>query len=248
MHRSHAYLYQILDTHSAHTMSLQARKQAVTLLGILAFTTVRLQELVVLDLLRSRHRHSYPRPAYGRQEKDVKCVFTHPKSRLWPRSAEAHPSRHVRTICRVSLPFLVANFTRDLPFRSAFDNYFLQAQQIRQLVRDDFERVLRHPSALSPPSKDTTSQGTGVDFLLCPTAIGTAPSLDDAKNMSELEVYLQDVLTVPTSLAGLPTLSVPVGLGDDGWLLGVSLTAQWGHDEAVLKLGEFVEGLVDAEL
>lgn len=61
--------------------------------------------------------------------------------------------------------------------------------------------------------------------------------------MSELEVYLQDVLTVPTSLAGLPTLSVPVGLGDDGWPLGVSLTGQWGHDEAVLALGDIVDGI-----
>ncbi|KLO19288.1 amidase signature enzyme, partial [Schizopora paradoxa] len=123
----------------------------------------------------------------------------------------------------------------------AFDNYFLQAQQIRKLVRDDFERVLRHPSALSSPSKDATLRRSGVDFILYPTAIGSAPSLDEAKNMSELEVYLQDVLTVPTSLAGLPTLSVPIGLGDDGWPLGASLTGQWGHDESVLELGDIVE-------
>lgn len=126
--------------------------------------------------------------------------------------------------------------------RSAFDNYFLQAQQIRKLVRDDFQRVFRHPSVLSTSSSLTDH--TGVDVLLYPTAIGTAPSLDDAKNMSELEVYLQDVLTVPTSLAGLPTLSVPVGLGEDGWPLGVSLAGQWAFDEAILKLGDIVEGLV----
>lgn len=126
---------------------------------------------------------------------------------------------------------------------SAFDNYFLQAQRIRKIVRNDFQRVFRHPNALSL-SSDQPTQADGVDVLLYPTAIGTAPTLDDARKMGELEAYLQDVLTVPTSLAGLPTLSVPIGLGDDGWPLGVSVAGQWGFDEAIFKFGGIVEGLV----
>jgi len=88
------------------------------------------------------------------------------------------------------------------------------------------------------------AKSDGVDVLLYPTAIGTAPSLDEAKEMGELEAYLQDVLTVPTSLAGLPTLSVPIGPGEDGWPLGVSVAGQWGFDDAILKFGDILEGLV----
>lgn len=70
---------------------------------------------------------------------------------------------------------------------------------------------------------------------------------------------MQDVLTVPASLAGLPALSVPVPaacrrrLGeqgeesvddvDDGWPVGVSVVGQWGCDELVLKVGEMIEGI-----
>jgi hypothetical protein len=56
---------------------------------------------------------------------------------------------------------------------------------------------------------------------------------------------VQDVLTVPASLAGLPALSVPGGLaGDDGWPVGVSVVGQWGADDFVLEVGGLVEGVV----
>lgn len=110
-------------------------------------------------------------------------------------------------------------------------------------MREDFQRVFRHRNPFSLSSKQST-QHDGVDVLLYPTAIGTAPSLDDARKMGELEAYLQDVLTVPTSLAGLPTLSIPIGLGEDGWPLGVSVVGQWGFDEAVLEFGDTAERLV----
>lgn len=49
---------------------------------------------------------------------------------------------------------------------------------------------------------------------------------------------MQDVLTVPASLAGLPAMSVPMGLGEDGWPVGVGLVGQWGHEKAILNLGK----------
>ena len=55
--------------------------------------------------------------------------------------------------------------------------------------------------------------------------------------MDELEAYVQDVLTVPASLAGLPALSIPAGVGKDGWPLGVSIVGQWGSDDFVLEVG-----------
>lgn len=59
--------------------------------------------------------------------------------------------------------------------------------------------------------------------------------------MSSIDEYLQDVMTVPASLAGLPALSVPAGLGVDGWPVGLSIVGQWGMDELVLRVGRVVE-------
>lgn len=64
---------------------------------------------------------------------------------------------------------------------------------------------------------------------------------------------MQDVLTVPASLAGLPALSVPVRrsarINDDGtanddrWPIGISVVGQWGTDEMVLSVGGAIESL-----
>ena len=120
---------------------------------------------------------------------------------------------------------------------SAFDNYFLQAQRVRNLVRRDFDRVFRTRNVLSIHSE---TNHAGVDVLIHPSAIRTAPRLDEDNlgSKSNLDSYLQDVLTVPASLAGLPALSVPMGLGEDGWPVGVSLVGQWGHEKTILNLGK----------
>ncbi|KAF9224191.1 amidase signature enzyme [Gyrodon lividus] len=127
----------------------------------------------------------------------------------------------------------------------AFDNYFLQAQRVRTHIKSDFNNVFRHRSVhldldrASPPTN-------GIDVLLHPSAIRTAPLLDgdgEGHEASGLDEYLQDVMTVPASLAGLPALSVPAGLADDGWPVGVSVVGQWGTDELVLRVGRVIEEL-----
>ena len=52
---------------------------------------------------------------------------------------------------------------------------------------------------------------------------------------------MQDVLTVPASLAGLPAMSVPAGFGKDGWPVGVSIVGQWGCEEMILRVARAVE-------
>ncbi|THG98770.1 hypothetical protein EW026_g3485 [Hermanssonia centrifuga] len=133
----------------------------------------------------------------------------------------------------------------------AFDNYFLQAQRVRKLIRADFDKVFRHANVLM--TGETSVGPEGVDVLLHPSAIRTAPPIPDAsiavENSSEesnglessLEDYVQDVLTVPASLAGLPAISVPAGLADDQWPIGVSVVGQWGYDEMVLRVAEIIE-------
>jgi aspartyl-tRNA(Asn)/glutamyl-tRNA(Gln) amidotransferase subunit A len=124
-----------------------------------------------------------------------------------------------------------------ISLRSAFDNYFLQAQRLRQRIRDDFMRVFRVPNPLTL-SADLNKDG--VHVLLHPSAVRTAPHLDERDG---LEAYTQDVLTVPASLAGLPALSVPMAVGTegDGWPLGVSIIGQWGCEAMVLAVGATIE-------
>ena len=121
---------------------------------------------------------------------------------------------------------------------SAFDNYFLQAQRLRQRIRDDFMRVFRVPN---PLARSASPNVDGVHLLLHPSAVRTAPRLDEQDG---LDAYTQDVLTVPASLAGLPALSVPmaVGVEGDGWPLGVSVVGQWGCETMVLAVGSVIEG------
>ncbi|KAG1774410.1 amidase signature domain-containing protein [Suillus placidus] len=125
----------------------------------------------------------------------------------------------------------------------AFDNYFLQAQRVRQRIKTDFDSAFRIPNAqLSNPSPNPD----GVDVILHPSAIRTAPRLD-SDAVSGLGPYLQDVMAVPASLAGLPTVSVPAGLAADGWPIGVSVVGQWGSDELVMCIGKVIERTSDED-
>ena len=136
---------------------------------------------------------------------------------------------------------------------SAFDNYFLQAQRVRQLIKNDFDRVFSIPNYFS--DSPALKNPTGVDVLIHPSAIQTAPILGlDGPEESALSAYVQDVLTVPASLAGLPALSVPVRRStttrvndgttyDDLWPIGISVVGQWGTDEMVLSVGGAIESL-----
>ena len=131
---------------------------------------------------------------------------------------------------------------------SAFDNYFLQAQRVRQLIKNDFDRVFSIPNYFT--DSPALENPAGVDVLIHPSAIQTAPILgSDSPEDSALNDYVQDVLTVPASLAGLPALSVPIrrrndGTAcDDGWPIGISVVGQWGTDEMVLSVGGAIESL-----
>ncbi|KAL4249921.1 Glutamyl-tRNA(Gln) amidotransferase subunit A, mitochondrial [Abortiporus biennis] len=132
----------------------------------------------------------------------------------------------------------------------AFDNYFLQAQRVRKLIRSDFDNAFRSPNALhSLSATPRTGNPNGVDFIIHPSAIRTAPPLPDetsstSKSANSLDAYVQDILTVPASLAGLPAISIPAGFGDDGLPVGVSLVGQWGKDSSVLKVAEGIERIL----
>jgi aspartyl-tRNA(Asn)/glutamyl-tRNA(Gln) amidotransferase subunit A len=134
----------------------------------------------------------------------------------------------------------------------AIDNYFLQAQRIRRLVRHDFDAVFRAEHPLSTSSAEQQTERAGVDVLICPTAPSPPPSISvitgASAAKSPLDAYVNDVFTVPASLAGLPAISVPVsGRSDcdghtEGDVAGIQVVGQYGDDELVLKVGELLEG------
>ena len=85
-----------------------------------------------------------------------------------------------------------------------YDAYYLKAQKCRQLVANDFKKVFEK-----------------VDILLSPTTPGTSFKAGE-KASDPIEMYLQDIFTIPANLAGLPGLSIPCG-ENDGLPLGMQL-------------------------
>ncbi|WWC87280.1 aspartyl/glutamyl-tRNA(Asn/Gln) amidotransferase, A subunit [Kwoniella dendrophila CBS 6074] len=124
-----------------------------------------------------------------------------------------------------------------------FDNTYLKALYLRQLLRQNYQSLFRIPHPHSSHQQIHKDGKKGViDLILHPTAIGTAPLLNSGeKGTKGSDEYSQDLLTVPASLAGLPSMSVPAGKGQDGWPLGVSLTGQWGMEKLIFRLGRVIE-------
>jgi len=102
-----------------------------------------------------------------------------------------------------------------------FDAYYLQAQRVRRRIRDDFERAFER-----------------VDVLLTPTT-PTPPFRLDEKPSDPLSLYLADIYTVATSLAGIPALSLPLGGGD--LPVGAQLIAPWFREDRLFGVGAALE-------
>lgn len=108
-----------------------------------------------------------------------------------------------------------------------YDAYYLKAQKVRSLIARDFTHAFET-----------------VDAVLTPTAPSTAFGLQD-KQDDPIAMYLNDVFTVPASLAGLPGVSVPAGLGDDGLPLGLQLIGRPFDEETVLRVADVLETAAD---
>jgi aspartyl-tRNA(Asn)/glutamyl-tRNA(Gln) amidotransferase subunit A len=104
-----------------------------------------------------------------------------------------------------------------------YDAYYLKAQKVRSLIAEDFRKAFEK-----------------VDVILTPTAPSAAFAAGE--NMDDpVTMYLNDVFTVPTSLAGLPGLSVPAGLSSKGLPLGLQLIGKPFDEETVLRTGGVLE-------
>lgn len=124
---------------------------------------------------------------------------------------------------------------------SAMDNYFIQAQKVRRLVQEDFDRVFASQNPIAK-FKNGHSHTGGIDVLICPTAPNFPPLHESLAHQSPVEAYTTDVFTVPASLAGLPAASVPVRSGVQGrGHIGMQVIGQYGYDEVVLEVAGFIE-------
>ncbi|WP_294263180.1 Asp-tRNA(Asn)/Glu-tRNA(Gln) amidotransferase subunit GatA [uncultured Sphingomonas sp.] len=104
-----------------------------------------------------------------------------------------------------------------------YDAYYTQAQKVRTLIAQDFEKAWEV-----------------CDLLLTPTAPSAAFALGE-KQADPLAMYLNDVFTVPASLAGLPAMSVPGGLDGDGLPLGLQVIGKPLDEQGVLNAGLAIE-------
>ncbi len=104
-----------------------------------------------------------------------------------------------------------------------YDAYYIRAQKVRRLIKQDFDKAFEK-----------------VDAILTPTAPTAAFGVDNAPK-DAVTMYLNDVFTVPTSLAGLPAMSVPSGLNSDGLPLGLQIIGKQFDEISVLKVGKAIE-------
>ena len=104
-----------------------------------------------------------------------------------------------------------------------YDAYYIQAQKVRRLIRDDFMKAYEK-----------------CDVLLTPTAPSAAFAIGENED-DPIKMYLNDVFTVPASLAGLPGMSVPAGLDTKGLPLGLQILGKPRDEETVLKVGNSIE-------
>ncbi|KAF9283831.1 Trimeric GatFAB AmidoTransferase(AdT) complex subunit [Linnemannia elongata] len=133
----------------------------------------------------------------------------------------------------------------------SFDNFFLRAQKIRQMVRNDFDRVFSRRNAitgscgnLTEDFENDSSATTRVHALLTPVAVSTAPKLKDVigDQIDPVDAFLDDIFTIPASLAGIPSMSVPFGTcTKDGFPMGLQVMSQYGDEEMVFKVAKAIE-------
>jgi aspartyl-tRNA(Asn)/glutamyl-tRNA(Gln) amidotransferase subunit A len=106
-----------------------------------------------------------------------------------------------------------------------YDAYYGKAQKVRTLIIRDFEEAYR-----------------SFDVLLSPTSPTTAFALG-AKTSDPLTMYLNDVCTIPSNLAGHPAMSVPFGQGGDGLPIGVQVLAPALGEPLMFQVAEVLESL-----
>lgn len=110
------------------------------------------------------------------------------------------------------------------------DAYYKKAQQLRTLIKQDFEESF-----------------TKVDLLLAPVS-PTPPFKIGDKNNNPLQMYLSDILTVNINLAGLPSISIPCGFTSDNLPMGFQLIGPQFQEQVLFQVGHAYQQITDFHL
>ena len=100
-----------------------------------------------------------------------------------------------------------------------YDAYYLKAQKVRQLIKKDFDENFKK-----------------VDAILTPSTPSSAFEIGEKTN-DPVSMYLNDIFTVPVNLAGLPALSLPAGVDQKGYPLGLQLIGKALDEQKILNIG-----------
>ena len=106
-----------------------------------------------------------------------------------------------------------------------YDAYYNRARKVRALIKRDFDQAF----------------AAGIDAILTPATPTSAFGLGEMSSADPIEMYLNDVFTVTVNLAGLPGLSVPVGLNSQGLPLGLQLIGRPWDEGNLLNHGAVLE-------
>ncbi len=106
-----------------------------------------------------------------------------------------------------------------------YDAYYVQAQRIRRLIRDDFKQAFQKVDVIAGP-------------------VAPSPAFKIGEKSDPLSMYQQDIYTVPANLAGLPAISVPMGFVD-GMPVGAQLLGDDFAEESILSVASIYQRLTD---
>lgn len=106
-----------------------------------------------------------------------------------------------------------------------YDAYYTRALKIQKMIKEDFR-----DNAFSK-----------VDLILCPTTPSTAFGIEESEHMAPVDMYLNDVYTVNANIAGLPGISIPVGLSKDGLPMGIQLLGNRFCEGQIFKVSSVIE-------
>lgn len=104
----------------------------------------------------------------------------------------------------------------------SYDVYFMQAARVRRLIADAFNRAFEQ-----------------CDLIVCPAGASTAMPLDS--DLTPLEYYALDLFTVAMNLAGVPAVSVPAGMAENGLPLGMQVVGKRFDDLRALQLAKHIQ-------
>lgn len=122
--------------------------------------------------------------------------------------------------CEVKRRIMLGNYVLSSGY---YDAYYKKAKAVQHELIKEFEDAFK-----------------GCDLIIMPTTIGEAFKIG-SKSKNPVDTYKEDIFTVTANIAGLPSLSIPFGKGDNGLPLGIQLMAKKFDEATIYKFAKFIE-------